>query len=114
MRSAYPKLIAGIVMFTLLGLMSGAGIAMFLFLASLPMVQLFRDPSTASQVVIVIGAFAGIVAAAIIIAVGSTSWKKRLEADLYRAQLQDLYPAPSPHNHREVPPMARRQAGNRR
>ena len=114
MRSAYPKLIAGIVMFTLLGLTSGAAVAMFLFLASLPMVQLFDDQATVSQIVIVVAAFAGIVTAVIVVALGSASWRRRLEAELYRAHIQDVYPAPPPRVRRSAPPIPRRQAGGRR
>jgi hypothetical protein len=112
MRSAYPKLIAGILMFVLLGLTSGAAVGTFLFLASLPMVQLFDDPATVSQVVIVLAIFAGIVTAAIVVAVGSASWKKRLEAELYRAHVQNLYPAPQ--RAAETPPIPRRRAAGRR
>jgi hypothetical protein len=111
MRSAYPKLFAGILMFTLLGLTSGAAVGLFLFLASLPMVQLFDDPATVSQIVIVVAAFAGIVTAAIVIAIGSASWKKRLEAELYHAHVQNRYSAP-PTRH-TPPPLPRRQAGDR-
>jgi hypothetical protein len=112
MRSAYPKLIAGILMFVLLGLTSGAAVGMFLFLASLPMVQLFDDPATVSQIVIILAIFVGILTAAIVVAVGSASWKKRLEAELYRAQVQNFYPAP--RRGAEIPPASRRRAVNRR
>ncbi|MGH7013039.1 MAG: hypothetical protein ACREEL_02610 [Stellaceae bacterium] len=83
-------------MFTLLGLASGAAVAMFLFLASLPMVQLIPDPSAVPQIVIVVAAFAGVLTAAVVVALGSASWKKRLEAELYRAHVQDFYPPPAP------------------
>lgn len=112
MRSAYPKLIAGILMFALLGLTSGAAVALFLFLASLPMVQLFDDQATVSQIVIVVATFAGIVTAAIVVAIGSASWKKRLEAELYRAHVQNLYTAPP--RFARTPPAPRRRAGGGR
>lgn len=113
MRSAYPKLIAGIAMFALLGLTSGAAVGLFLFLASLPMVRLFDDQATVSQIAIVVAAFAGIVTAAIVIALGSASWKKRLEAELYRAHVQNLYSAAPPRAMRPAPPPMRRQVGRR-
>lgn len=93
MKSAYPKLVGGIFIVTLVGLATGAAIAIFLFLASLPMVEIFHDPSTASQVAIVVAAFVGILTAAIAIAFGSASWKRQLDAELYRARIQNLYGA---------------------
>lgn len=106
MKSAYPKLVAGLFIITLVGLASGAAIAIFLFLASLPMVQLFRDPSTVSQVAIVVAAFVGILTAAIAIAFGSASWKRQLDAEIYRARIQNLYgasPPPSRQMQRSMP-----------
>lgn len=100
MRSAYPKLVAGVFLFTLLGLAGGAAIAMFLFLAAMPMVQLLPDPSAASQFVTVLAAFAGILTSAAVVVLGCASWKKRLETELYRAQVQNLYPAAA----RRLPP----------
>lgn len=102
MRSAYPKLVAGVFLFTLLGLASGAAIAVFLFLAAVPLVQLFPDPSTASQIVTVLAAFVGILTSAAVVVLGSVSWKKRLETELYRAQIQNLYSAAA----RRLPPAA--------
>lgn len=117
MKSVYRKLIGGILMFTLLGLASGAAIGVFLFLASLPMMRLLPDPSTVSQIAIVVAAFAGVLVAAIVVALGSASWKKRLEAELYRAHQPNFYPTPAPplpRLRRPPPPTARRRTGGRR
>jgi hypothetical protein len=117
MKSAYPKLVAGIFMFALLGLASGAAVGLFLFFASLPMAQLLPDPSTVSQFAAVVAAFAGILTAAVVVALGSASWKKRLEAELYRAHQPNFYAAPAPpppRLRRAPPPVVRRPARGQR
>lgn len=117
MKSVYPKLVAGIFMFTLLGLASGAAIGVFLFLASVPMMRLLPDPSTVSQIAIVVAAFAGVLTAAIVVTLGSASWKRRLEAELYRAHQPNFYPTPVPplpHLRGAPPRMAPGRAGSRR
>ncbi|GEM_PF-5567689 len=90
MRQFYPKLMAGRLVFTPDDLAGGGAFAMPPFGAVPPMVALFRDPSTVSQIAIVAAARGGIVTAAVTAVLGSANAKKAVQAELFRAQFHGV------------------------
>jgi hypothetical protein len=107
MNAFYPKLIAGILLFAVIGLLTGFAVGMFFFIATLPMVALFPEPSSAPQVAIMLAAILGFATACVVIALGTGAWKKRVQADLYREHGSKFVPGASRPPRWQDPPMHR-------
>lgn len=102
MNAYYPKLIAGVVLFVVIGLLAGIAVGMLFFIATLPMVALFPEPSSAPQMALIFSVLIGFAVACVISALGAGAWKKRVEADLYREHTP-VYVPPAPPS-RALPP----------
>jgi len=106
MNASYSKLVAGIVLFGVIGLLAGIAVGMFFFIATLPMVALFPEPSGAPQVALMLAVLIGFAVACVVSALGAGAWKKRVQADLYREHAPSYVPAAPPS--RVMPPAQRR------
>jgi hypothetical protein len=108
MNAFYPKLIARILLFVVIGLLTGFAVGMFFFIATLPMVALFPEPSNAPQVALMLAALLVFATTCVVIAFGTGAWKKRVQTDLYREHGPQFIPRIPMQPRRRDPPIRRR------